>query len=461
MVSPTKENNNQSWREFQANNFRPPKKKESFIKKLRFPATILILTLLITSIFLLNIESPQQQTSPKISDKPSEEPKETIPSSSINKNSEISKNQLFTLLSGKNLAQETDNTFKVHNGEKEYTIITSINTRLQNYLHSLQDKARQYNMGKPRFIAFVVMEPHTGKIIAMSGYNEDKPHSNPCLESDYPAASIFKLVTAAAAVETLGYNPYTPLYFTGNKYTLYKRQLREVKNKKHAYRISFSRAFAQSVNPVFGKIGKIYLGKETLETYASTFGFNQLIPYEQPFISGKFEIHDDEFHLAELGSGFNRDTTISPVFVAMLTSAIINRGKLMTPGIVEQVTSSDDKILYTHKPSTYTTAITPKTAQIMMQLMGKTISEGTARKYFRGSSKDPVLSKLIIGGKTGSLSNREHTVKYDWFTGFGKQKKGKKAIAIAVVVGHQKYIGTRSTIYAHRILKRYFQEAGN
>ena len=182
--------------------------------------------------------------------------------------------------------------------------------------------------------------------------------------------------------------------------------------------------------------------------------------YKLANFSGNFEIHDDEFHLAELGSGFNRDTTISPVFVAMLTSTIINKGKLMTPSIVEQVSSSDNKILYTHKPSTYTAAITPKTAQIMMQLMEKTISDGTARKYFRGAAKDPILSKLIIGGKTGSLSNREHTVKYDWFTGFGKEKAGEKAIVMAIVVGHQKYMGTRSTTYAHRILKRYFQKSG-
>ena len=443
-------NNNQSWREYQAKNIGRQQRGNPFVKRLKFLVSIFSLSLIVSIILLFNIDSPQNQDTSQTTENPA----------SGTEDSPMSKSQLFTLLSGKNLAQESNNTFKVNTGEMEYTIATSIDVELQNYLHSLQKRARQLNRGKPGVMAFVIMDPYTGKIIAMTGYDEDNPHINPCLESNYPAASIFKMVTAAAAVETLGYGPYTPLYFTGNKYTLYKRQLREIKNKKHAYRISFSSAFAQSVNPVFGKIGKIYLGKETLDSYATTFGFNQLIPYEQPFVSGKFEIHDDEFHLAELGCGFNHDTTISPLFVAMLTSAIINNGKAMTPSIVKQVTSFDNKVLYTHKPSIYTDAITPKTAQIMMQLMEKTISDGTARKSFRGSAKDKVLSKLVLGGKTGSLSNRKNTIKYDWFTGFGKEKAGEKAIVMAIVVGHQKYMGTRSTTYAHRILKRYFQKSG-
>jgi beta-lactamase class D len=67
-----------------------------------------------------------------------------------------------------------------------------------------------------------------------------------------------------------------------------------------------------------------------------------------------------------------------------------------------------------------------------------------------------VLSKLTIGGKTGSLSNREHTIKYDWFTGFAKEKNGPRAITFSVMVGHGEYIGTRAASHARSLIKQYF-----
>ena len=88
--------------------------------------------------------------------------------------------------------------------------------------------------------------------------------------------------------------------------------------------------------------------------------------------------------------------------------------------------------------------------------MSKTVTRGTARKTFSKASQDKVLSQLLIGGKTGSLFNREHTVKYDWFTGFGTDRNSRKKIAISIVVGHRKYIGTRAAAYAKLILQHYF-----
>ncbi|MCD4741833.1 MAG: PbpA, partial [Desulfobacteraceae bacterium] len=104
----------------------------------------------------------------------------------------------------------------------------------------------------------------------------------------------------------------------------------------------------------------------------------------------------------------------------------------------------------------------PKTASIVQSLMQKTIKTGTARKAFRGYNKDKILSKLVIGGKTGSIYNREHTIKYDWFTGFAKEKirpAGDKenSIAISVVVGHGDYIGTRASKYGKMIIKEYYR----
>ena len=322
-------------------------------------------------------------------------------------------------------------------------------------------RLKTLNRGKPQRIAIVAMDPANGSLKAMAGFDLGNLDANPCMVSDYPAASIFKIITASAAIDSLGYTAQTPLYFNGNKYTLYKRQLAETRNK-YTSKISFSRAFAESINPIFGKIGKNYLGRTRLNTYAHAFGFNQEPDSELTFESGRFSVTASDYHLAELGCGFNRDTMISPMFGAMLVTTILNSGTSLVPRIVNQVTTSNGQIIYKGKKEDYKTAITPKTATTMIRLMQKTVTKGTAKKSFRGFTRDKVLSKLVIGGKTGSLYNRERTVKYDWFTGFGKEKaEGKaegKALAIAVVVGHKKYIGTRASAYARIILKTYFKE---
>ena len=139
-----------------------------------------------------------------------------------------------------------------------------------------------------------------------------------------------------------------------------------------------------------------------------------------------------------------------------MVSAMVNKGQILVPRLVDRISNSDENEIYKSTKEIYKTPISPKTAATMKKLMKKTISGGTARKSFRGYSRDKVLSNLLIGGKTGSLSNREHTVKYDWFTGFGQRKTTKETLIVAVVVGHGKYIGTRACVHAKDMLKTYF-----
>lgn len=368
----------------------------------------------------------------------------------------LSPETLSRLVSQTDFIRTDKNLFFIDTVDQVYQVTTSIDIDLQEYIISLLAKAQQRNRGKPQRIAFVVMDAVSGKILAMSGFDLDDPRANPCTASDYPAASIFKIVTAAAAVENLGYTPHTPLYFNGNKYTLYKRQLRDVKNK-YTYKTTFSAAFAESVNPIFGKIGKNYLGREKLDAYASAFGFNEQVRGDLVFDSGNYNSEGSDYLLAELGSGFNTRTTISPMFGAMMISAVLNSGTMALPRLVEHVTDTTGEIIYKSEKAAYKKAIKPETAKVMRQLMTRTVAKGTAKKAFRGASRDKILKTVLIGGKTGSLYNKEHTVKYDWFTGFGEDKAGRNKVAVAIVVGHRQYIGTRAATYAKLILKQYFK----
>lgn len=345
--------------------------------------------------------------------------------------------------------------FFVDSPTESYTLRTRLDTRLQTRLVSTLDRLRQLERGKPQRIALVAMDGETGMIKAMAGFDLADPKANPCTVADYPAASIFKIVTAAAAIDTLGYTPETPVFFNGQKYTLYKRQLKDTRNK-YTSRVTLAQAFAESINPVFGKIGKNELGRETMERYAADFGFNRTPEADMAVDTGQFRVTDSDYHLAELGCGFNRQTRISPLFGAALVTSVLNGGSLLVPRMVDRIELSDGTRVYTGKKQIYTSPVRPRTATAMMALMEKTVSRGTARKAFRGYSRDKVLSKLTIGGKTGSLYSRDRTVKYDWFVGFGRQRKTGKTLVVSVMVGHRKYIGTRAATHARNMLKTYF-----
>ena len=157
----------------------------------------------------------------------------------------------------------------------------------------------------------VAMDGDTGMIKAMAGFDLGAPNANPCTAPIFPAASIIKIVTASAAIDRLGYTADTPMFFNGQKYTLYKRQLKDTRNK-YTSRVSLSQAFAESINPVFGKIGRNELGRETLDSYAKAFGFNRTPETDLPMGTGSFAVTDNDYHTAELGCGFNRQTRISP-----------------------------------------------------------------------------------------------------------------------------------------------------
>ena len=339
-----------------------------------------------------------------------------------------------------------------HAGE-QFNATTSLDTDLQAYMiEQMNWRSSRYT---PRYLGIVVMDPTTGRVLSMTGFDRDNKTDNPCIMGEFPAASIFKIVTAAAAVETCDLKPNSKVAFNGGKYTLYKSQIKE-KTNKYTNRILFKDSFAQSVNPVFGKIGALRLGKDTLEKYALAFGFNRDIGFEIPVAPSRVQLSEKPYQWAEIACGFNRDTTLSPLHGAMLASAVANHGILREPSIFDRISDDKGKTVYVNHPAIIHQAITPQTSETMIDLMQTTIKSGTCRKAFRGRKKDSVLKRLTIGGKTGSIYNRQRDARFDWFVGFAADTQSSAQIAIAVVVGHGDYIGTRASQYARRAMKEYF-----
>ncbi len=334
---------------------------------------------------------------------------------------------------------------------RRYQVSTSLDIGLQQYLLKRMDRVNS------RYIGVVAMAPDTGRILAMAGFNKIDPDRDPCRMAEYPAASLFKIVTAAEAVDEKGYTAGSRFKFNGYKHTLYKRQLTD-KTNRYTNTISLRDSFAQSVNPVFGKIGALILDRETLEAYGDAFAFNRQVDFELGWPTSQLAVKDESYHRAEIASGFNRQTTLSPLHAAVIVSAVVNGGKPVEPTLVDRITNDAGNAVYRTEPHFLTAPISPKTADVLNQLMTATVTAGTAKKIFRGHSRSKVLSRLQLGGKTGSIYNRAHDARFDWFVGFATEKKGPEKMVVAVMVAHEDYIGIRAGKYARMAIEYYFKD---
>ncbi len=343
----------------------------------------------------------------------------------------------------------TRQNFSFSSGGRSFTALTTLNPTLQYYLDSLMTDA----LGE--FTAIVCVDPVSGRILALSGFDRIHPGKHVWAQKLIPSASIFKVVTAAGAIEFLGLGPDSVLTFNGGKHTLYRYQLKE-KKTRYTTKVSLKEAFKDSINPVFGKIGALYLKKKGLVEMADRFFWQKEIPFEVPVKKSVITVGDDSFSLAEVASGFNKATKITALHGALIAASVLNRGVMMAPSFIDTIRSMDGNVVYQRRIYPLTRPINPRTADILFDMMKATVSSGTARKAFSGYSRDRVLKSLEIGGKTGTIDNENHELRYDWFCGVAREKHGVRSMAVAVVVAHKDVLGTRAARFARLAMKSYF-----
>ena len=337
-----------------------------------------------------------------------------------------------------------------------FTLETSIDRDLQRFVMDL------LNRSMTQHSAAVVIRPDNGQILAMASYENNGNGGNGeniCLRADFPAASLFKIVAAAAAVEARGMNPETALAFRGQKYTLYKSQLKEdnkKKGKNPGTKTTLREAFSDSINPVFGKLGIHHLGNDLISEYAERFLFNQPIPFDLFVAPSRYEKPMDDYALAEVASGFNKRTLISPLHAGLITASIANGGTMMEPWLVKSVRNDAGEVLYQAAPSALANPITKKTASKMMVLMEGTVVEGTAKRAFQPLQRKRELRYVDLGAKTGTINGATDQCKYEWMTVFALPSDGDGGLCITVMTAHGGKIGVRAKDIARLIINRHY-----
>lgn len=293
-------------------------------------------------------------------------------------------------------------------GEAALTIVPALQESLSRTLAGYQTP----------WAAVVVLEPSTGRVLAMVEHSQAAPGLRGLpVKAVFPAASIFKLVTASALLDQ-GVTPQDESCYHGGKRRISEGLLADTSRDHQC--LSLSEALGRSANVVFAKLTHRYLDADKLRAAADLFRFNRPIPFAIPIEPSPAAVPDEPLELARTGAGFG-DVFLSPLHGALIASVAANHGLWRAPILFEQdlATAPDPERV-----------LSEERAAALTGMMEETVTHGTARRFFRLRALRGAV------GKTGSLADRNPFRDYSWFIGFAPRDAPRDAprVAVAAVV---------------------------
>jgi peptidoglycan glycosyltransferase len=325
-------------------------------------------------------------------------------------------------------------------------IVTNIDTEAQ--------RTALADLEEAGFGAVVAIVPQTGEVKVMASnasydpnrypYESEKlntnetatPILNRATQGLYPPGSTFKVVTAAAGLESGTITPETTINAPGTL-EVEGTPLQNDYNEDFGP-IALDNALTNSVNTWFGQLAQ-QVGQDELFKTMEKFGFNATpgidLPSDEVYDSGVYEeehlLHsNDPVDLARLGIGQER-LLASPLQIAEVAAAIANGGKLMKPQIWKRVINPDGRVIDKLDPSVYSEAVSGQTAEELTTAMEGVVSEGTGT--------NAAISGVSVAGKTGTAETPGNKAcgggaeeNQAWFMGFAPADEPKIAIAASV-----------------------------
>ena len=267
--------------------------------------------------------------------------------------------------------------------------------------------------------AVVVMHVNTGDVLAAVGRRNGRADVGAALDAKWPAASVFKMVTASALLEE-GLTQGQEVCFNGGLRKVTRKQLDQ---KKGARCSNIVTAFAKSQNIPFARWTDRHLTPTLLKEEALLWGFGEANRFALPPGShGTPSVPSERLAFAQTGAGFG-DVPLSPLHGAMMAAAVANGGSVPMP-----------KLEATQEP-VYLPVLSESGAETIRKAMVETVRRGSARRAFR-ERRRPAMGRLGAGGKTGSLFvSSKAGMDLTWFVGFAPAKNPKVAVAAYVING--------------------------
>ncbi len=319
----------------------------------------------------------------------------------------------------------------------------------------LQEKVSRYLVAsRVPYGVFVAIEPKTGRMLGMVSHSSVNPEwAKSAYYQIYPMASLFKIITASAALEQKKVSPETVVAFNGRLASVNPRSWDP--RGRRSPEMSLTEAMGKSVNPVFGRVASEYVGREQLVLQANRFGFNQpLFPGTSIRPSTAFPPQSD-LELRLMGAGLGREVKISPIHAAAMMAAVANRGVMMTPLLAERVTSGSGESLFSATPLELRRLLSEESAAKLAKMLSTTVNSGTSRRAFHDRRGRPMLAKLNVAAKTGSIDGKEPEGQYSWFAAYAPMEDPQIAL-VALVVNQGKWHIKASNV-GEKALEAFFR----
>ena len=302
--------------------------------------------------------------------------------------------------------------------------------------------------------AVVAIEPQTGAVKVMAstpGFDPNKVPddldqlnnadpsvlTNRSIQSLYPPGSTFKVVTAAAALDSGAATPDTT--FDGSSPQTFSGVPLSNAGGEQFGTIDMRTALTHSVNTYFAQLGES-VGTETLLDYMDRFGFGKdpevQLPDEQKAASGIFVVGgkqgfkqvDEGFDLARVAigqGGEEGEVRASVMQMAEVAATVANGGKLMKPTMIEKVVDPDGRVTDELDPEVQSDVMSEETASELADMMTSVVDEGTAA----GLAGD--LGGTTFAGKTGTAEiDIEQDIAQPWFIAFAPVEDPQIAVAV-------------------------------
>jgi penicillin-binding protein A len=255
----------------------------------------------------------------------------------------------------------------------------------------------------------------------------------------YPPGSTFKMVTAAAALDSGAYTPSSHFYDPGYC-TEYGQHVSNAGNPDQTGaeafgNVTLAQGFEHSINSVFCNVGK-HIGGEKILEYAKRFGFYSLPPLETPpterlasglYKNGRLFDPSNESQIDPGRLAFGQFSMLAtPLQMAMVGQTIANGGEELQPHVVDRVVAPDGSLVTKTTPQVLGHPIKPQTAAELNQMMQLVVQGGTAATVGFPAS-------LKVAGKTGTAELTANSNVYDaWFVAFAPADHPRYVVAVVV-----------------------------
>jgi peptidoglycan glycosyltransferase len=275
--------------------------------------------------------------------------------------------------------------------------------------------------------------------------------------ADAPAASIFKLVTAAALLEKPGISADTEQCYRGGQSRIAADELRD-DPARDRWCANLAMAMGKSINVVFARLARRLLTPESLTTVAGAFGFGAPTPFDVTTDAPVADLPHDPLEFARAAAGFWH-TSLSPLAAASIAQTIANAGLPYRPRIVREVREGGDVVWRAPtEPAPLPRALPARASHELTKMMLQTVASGSAYKTFHLPNGSAYLPQIRVAGKTGTLTRHQQDRHYTWFVGFAPADKPEVAVAALVVNTPSWHI--KGPHLGRDVLRAYFAQRG-